>query len=123
MVVNTILGIFPSCRIFRENEAPSKDTVEEAGRDFDNVMIFCTNTNDKITFRKPVEADYLRSISREQFLVPKFEVPLSTFSNRDEVGILRINETDKLAEWHDQSALRHWEVMRTVVPSEIWDQW
>lgn len=123
IVVNTITGIFPSCRIFRENEPPSEDKVKEAGRDFDNVMIFCLKTDDKIIFRKPVEADYLKSISRRQFLVPQHEVPFSAFSTLDDVGILRANETDKLAKWHDQSALRHWEVMRTVMPSEIWNQW
>ncbi|KAI1272084.1 S-adenosyl-L-methionine-dependent methyltransferase [Xylaria sp. FL0933] len=123
IVVNTIMDIFPSCRIFRENEPPSEDKVEEAGRDFDNVMIFCLKTDDKITFRKPVESDYLQSLSRRQFLVPQHEVPLSALSTRDEVGILRANETEKLAKWHDQSALRHWEVMRTVIPSEIWNQW
>ncbi|KAI1132827.1 S-adenosyl-L-methionine-dependent methyltransferase [Nemania abortiva] len=123
IVINTILDIFPSCRIFRENEPPSKEKVEEAGREFDNVMIFCLMTHDKITFRAPVEADYLKSLSRRQFLVPQHEVPLSAFSARDEVGILRANETEKLAKWHDQSALRHWEVMRVVMPSEIWNQW
>ncbi|KAI3320196.1 spermine/spermidine synthase [Xylariaceae sp. AK1471] len=123
IVVNTVRNIFPSCRIFRENEAPSKETVEEVGRDFDNVMIFCTKGSEKVTFRNPVEADYLQSISRRQFLVPKHEVPLSTFSTRDEVGILRANETEKLAKWHHQSALRHWDVMRIVMPSHIWNQW
>ncbi|KAI1166221.1 spermine/spermidine synthase [Nemania serpens] len=123
IVINTIRDIFPSCRIFRENEPPSKDKVEEARHDFDNVMIYCVKTNDKITFRKPVEADYLQSISRRQFLVPQHEVSLSAFSTRDEVGILRANETGKLARWHDQSAIRHWEVIRTVMPSEIWNQW
>ncbi|KAI0102979.1 S-adenosyl-L-methionine-dependent methyltransferase [Nemania sp. FL0031] len=123
IVINTIMDIFPSCRIFRENEPPSKDEVEEAGREFDNVMIFCLKTHDKIMFREPVEADYLQSLSRKQFLVPQYEVPISAFSSRDEVGILKANETDKLAKWHDQSALRHWEVMRVVMPSEIWNQW
>ncbi|KAI0419369.1 S-adenosyl-L-methionine-dependent methyltransferase [Xylaria grammica] len=123
IVVNTIRDIFPSCRIFRENEPPSEDEVREKGRDFDNVMIFCVKIDDQITFRKPVEADYLQSLSRRQFLVPRHEVPLSAFSTHDEVGILRANETEKLAKWHDQSALRHWDVMRTVMPSEIWNQW
>ncbi|KAI1434761.1 S-adenosyl-L-methionine-dependent methyltransferase [Xylaria sp. CBS 124048] len=123
IVVNTINDIFPSCRVFRENEAPPKGKVETEGRDFDNVMIFCTKTDDKITFREPVESDYLKSISRRQFLVPKYEVPLSDLSPRDEVGILRANETAKLSKWHDQSALRHWEVMREVIPTEIWNQW
>ncbi|KAI1826759.1 S-adenosyl-L-methionine-dependent methyltransferase [Xylaria intraflava] len=123
IVVNTVREIFPSCRIFRENEAPSEDKVEKEGHDFDNVMIFCTKAEGEITFRKPVESDYLQSISRMHYLVPRYEVPLSAFSTRDEVGILRANETAKLSKWHDQSALRHWDVMRVVMPSEIWNQW
>ncbi|KAI1175895.1 S-adenosyl-L-methionine-dependent methyltransferase [Nemania sp. FL0916] len=123
IVVNTIRDIFPSCRIFRENEPPSKDKVEEAGGDFDNVMIFCLKTDDQITFRNPVEADFLRSVSRMQFLIPKHEVPLSALLPVNEVGILRANETEKLMKWHEQSALRHWDVMRVVLPSQIWNQW
>ncbi|KAI1291453.1 S-adenosyl-L-methionine-dependent methyltransferase [Xylaria venustula] len=123
IVVNTIKDIFPSCRVFRENEPPSEEKREEEGRDFDNVMIFCVKTDDEITFRRPVESDYLQSLARRQFLVPQHEVPLSAISARDEVGTLRVNETETLAKWHDQSALRHWEVMRNVIPSEIWNQW
>ncbi|KAI0968200.1 S-adenosyl-L-methionine-dependent methyltransferase [Xylaria arbuscula] len=123
IVVNTIKDIFPSCRVFRENESPSEEKVDEEGRDFDNVMIFCVKTDDEITFRRPIESDYLQSLARRQFLVPQHEVPLSAISTRDEVGTLRANETEKLAKWHDQSALRHWEVMRHVIPSEIWNQW
>ncbi|KAI0506076.1 S-adenosyl-L-methionine-dependent methyltransferase [Xylaria bambusicola] len=123
IVVNTIKDTFPSCRVFRENEPPSEDKLEETGHDFDNVMIFCVKTDNKITFRDPIESDYLESISRRQTLVPKHEVPLSAISTREEVGILRANETGKITEWHEQSALRHWDVMRTVLPNEIWNQW
>ncbi|KAI0200950.1 S-adenosyl-L-methionine-dependent methyltransferase [Astrocystis sublimbata] len=123
IVVNTIRDIFSSCRIFRENKAPAADKVESDGGDFDNVMMFCLKTDDAIIFRQPVEADFLKSISRKRYLLPKHEVPLSAFSSREEVGILRSNETEKLAKWHDQSAIKHWKVMRTVVPAEIWNQW
>lgn len=119
--MNTIKEVFPSCRVFREGEPPSAETVEETGRDFDNVIVFCTKTDEKVTFREPKEADYLQSLARRAFLLPKHEVDESAFSA--DVGILRVNETEKLAEWHDQSALGHWAVMRTVVPNYIWQNW
>ncbi|KAI1342987.1 S-adenosyl-L-methionine-dependent methyltransferase [Xylariaceae sp. FL0016] len=123
IVVNTVKDIFPSCRIFREGEAPSEEKLAEDGRDFDNVIIFCTKSDEKVTFRDVVERDYLQSLARQAYLVPKYEVQDSVFSSKDEVGILRSNETEKLAQWHDKSALGHWAVMRTVLPNEIWQRW
>ncbi|KAI0164101.1 spermine/spermidine synthase [Xylariaceae sp. FL1272] len=122
-VVNTVKDIFPSCRVFRENEAPSAEKLAETGRDFDNVMIFCTKVDDQITFRQPIENDYLQSLSRKQQLVPQYEVPDSAFLSREEMGALQANGTEKLAKWHTQSALRHWDIMRTVIPRQIWEQW
>lgn len=122
--MNTIRTVFPSCRIFREGEPPSAETVEETGRDFDNVIVFCTKTDEKVTFRKPTEADFLGSLSRRAYLFPKHEVDESSFAaTAADAGILRVNETEKLAEWHDQSALGHWAVMRTVLPKHVWEQW
>ncbi|KAI0386381.1 S-adenosyl-L-methionine-dependent methyltransferase [Hypomontagnella monticulosa] len=124
IVMNTIRGVFPSCRIFREGEPPSEETVEETGRDFDNVIVFCTKTGDKVTFREPVERDFLDSLARKAYLMPKHEVDGSAFlSSADAVGVLRVNETEKLEKWHDQSALGHWAVMRMVIPSHIWQIW
>ncbi|KAI5922417.1 S-adenosyl-L-methionine-dependent methyltransferase [Camillea tinctor] len=129
IVVNTVKEVFPSCRIFREGPPPSEEKLEEEGRDFDNVIIFCTKLTSSsggkqpITFRKPVEGDYLQSLARKAYLLPQHEVPPSAFSPLDEVGILRVNETEKLAKWHDQSAMGHWAVMRTVLPKEIWQLW
>ncbi|KAI5861392.1 S-adenosyl-L-methionine-dependent methyltransferase [Durotheca rogersii] len=147
IAIRTIKSVFPSCRVFRENEAPTPDAVAQAGRDFDNVIVFCTNADPftvagAISFRSPVEADYLGSLARRSFLVPKHEVPESVFAvatkgkeklgeegeeadanNGEEDGILRANETEKLAKWHDRSALGHWAVMRFVLPSEIWQNW
>ncbi|KAI2466850.1 S-adenosyl-L-methionine-dependent methyltransferase [Annulohypoxylon bovei var. microspora] len=124
IVMNTIKEVFPSCRIFREGEPPAAETVEETGRDFDNVIVFCTKTDEKVTFRKPTDADFLGSLARKAYLFPKHEVEESAFlANTVDAGILRVNETEKLAKWHDQSALGHWAVMRTVIPSNIWQQW
>ncbi|OTB00291.1 hypothetical protein M426DRAFT_324434 [Hypoxylon sp. CI-4A] len=124
IVMNTIQEVFPSCRIFREGEPPSPEKLEETGRDFDNVIVFCTKTGDEVTFREPTEADFLGSLARKAYLFPKHEVDQSAFSATAEgAGILRVNETEKLAKWHDQSALGHWAVMRTVLPTHIWENW
>lgn len=122
--MNTIKEVFPSCRVFREGEPPSEEAIEETGRDFDNVIVYCTKTGEKVNFREPKEADYLQSLARRAFLLPKHEVDESAFSAAAaDAGILRVNETEKLSEWHDKSALGHWAVMRTVVPSHIWQDW
>ncbi|KXJ97345.1 spermine/spermidine synthase family protein [Microdochium bolleyi] len=123
IVAKTVKTVFPSCRIFREMEAPSKETVEEEGRDFDNVIIFCTKRADPISFREPVEADYLQSYSRKNFLMPKHEVSDSAFMTGDDIGILRRNETSVLAKSHDTSAVGHWKIMRKVLPDTIWESW
>ncbi|KAI0009398.1 S-adenosyl-L-methionine-dependent methyltransferase [Xylariaceae sp. FL0662B] len=123
IVVNTVKGVFPTCRVFREGEAPPEEVVEENGRDFDNVIIFCTKHGEKVTFRDPVEDDYLQSLARKAYLLPQHEVDASAFSSVEDVGILRANETEKLAQWHDRSALGHWAVMRTVLPAQVWENW
>lgn len=114
-------GVFPSCRFFRESPAPSEH--EAIDHDFDNVIMFCTKLAQPISFRAPTEADFLQSLARRSYLLPKHEVPSSAFLEGDNIGILRKNETQKLAKWHKQSALSHWEVMREVVPSFAWENW
>lgn len=122
-VARTVRSVFPSCRIFRESEAPSEDTKFLEGRDFDNVVIFCRKTNDKITFRNAVVGDFLQSRAREVYMYPRYEVFDSAFLTGEDVGIVSVNDTEKLANWHPQTGLGHWAVMRTVVPKEIWENW
>lgn len=134
LVVRTIKSVFPTCRIFRELEAPSSATAEEAGQDFTNMVIFCTKktftgigahkTPATIRFRSPVEADYLKSGARKQYLMPKYEIEASVFEEREGDGdILRSNDTERLSRWQEKSAVGHWRVMRTVLPHHIWQAW
>lgn len=125
IVVNTVKSVFPSCRVFRESPQPDDEEVEENGRDFDNVIMFCVKVADHaITFRAPREADYLQSLARKAYLLPKHEVPESALLRAGaDVGILRKNETEKLAKWHTRSARGHWTVMRNVLPANIWESW
>ena len=106
----------------------------ESGRDFDNVIMFCVKTaaasgDAGITFREAREADYLRSLARRQYLVPKHEVPDEVLllpppgADDEAVGVLRKTDTEKLAKWHTHSARNHWDVMRKVLPPRIWERW
>ncbi|KAK8085071.1 spermine/spermidine synthase [Apiospora hydei] len=122
-VMRTIREVFPSCRVFRESPKPSEEEIATTGQDFDNVVVFCRKTAKKIAFRHAVDRDFLQSMARAQFMVPKHEVPESAFLSGDKVGLVRNNETDVLVKHHPQTALGHWTVMRTVLPKEIWESW
>jgi hypothetical protein len=121
--MRTIKEVFPSCRIFRESPMPDEDKVEEQGRDFDNVVVFCRKSADPIKFRPVVPADLLESAARKYYLMPKNEVPNSAFLTGGEVKIVRKNDTEVLTKHHDQTALGHWAVMRDVLPKKIWENW
>ncbi|KAK4141124.1 polyamine aminopropyltransferase [Dichotomopilus funicola] len=140
IVVNTIRTVFPTCRIFREHPRDEDDFALN-GRDFTNMVIFCTktdtNTNSDtnsdtnsgtvktITFREPTERDLLNSPSRQAFLLPRHEVTDADFlvEGPDAEGVLRRNETERLVKWHAASAAGHWTVMRTVLPEAVWEAW
>ncbi|KAH8884702.1 S-adenosyl-L-methionine-dependent methyltransferase [Thozetella sp. PMI_491] len=122
VVVETIREVFPSCRIFREHPR-DEDEVEKTGRDFTNMVIFCTKTERRITFRKPTRRDLLNSPSRDSFLFPKHEVTDGHFLTGHDEGILRRNDTEKLVKWHEKSAVGHWNVMRNVLPPLVWENW
>lgn len=124
IVIATILDIFPSCRIYRESARPSAATIAADGRDFTNMVIFCTNQASPITFRSPVEADFLKSGARRMFLLPKHEVKAEHIELREnDGGFLRSNGTERFRGWQETSAMGHWAVMRTVLPKEVWEEW
>ncbi|KAJ4293880.1 hypothetical protein N0V88_005394 [Collariella sp. IMI 366227] len=124
IVVNTIKTVFPTCRIFREHPRDDADFTK-TGRDFTNMVIFCTKqTGGRISFREPSERDLLNSPSRRAFLLPQHEVTDADFvEGKLGEGILRANQTERLAKWHAMSAAGHWGVMRTVLPEVVWEGW
>ncbi|KAK2754425.1 hypothetical protein FQN54_007069 [Arachnomyces sp. PD_36] len=120
LIVRTIKSIFPSCRVFREDE-PKPDPGE---RDFTNMVIFCKKAKSPLTFRRPVEADYLQSRARQIFLEPQHEIPPETFALKEnEQKILKEGETANLRSWQTQSAIGHWKIMRTVIPPGVWENY
>ena len=123
LIYRTITEVFPVCRVFREDEQVAGDTenllIEHV--DFTNMVFICRNENKPVTFRKAVEADFLGSASRKAYMVPKHEVPASSFQREGEL-VTQAN-VKVLEKMHVQSALGHWKLMRKVVPAAIWENW
>ncbi|KAK4131009.1 S-adenosyl-L-methionine-dependent methyltransferase [Trichocladium antarcticum] len=123
IIVRTVRAVFPACRLFREHPRDDDDFAA-SGRDFTNMVIFCTKqAGGGISFRDPEERDLLNSPSRRAFLLPRHEVGEGDFAADDGAGILRRNDTERLRVWHGMSALGHWAVMRTVLPAAVWEAW
>ncbi|RMZ83547.1 hypothetical protein DV738_g1145, partial [Chaetothyriales sp. CBS 135597] len=132
MVFRTITSVFGSCRIFREeakqesadpaSTASSPPSSAKLGIDFTNMVFFCIKPSTvPITFRQPIESDFLGSGARLEFLVPKFEVMHDEFESE---GDLLTEKNVKVVEkWQAQSAVGHWRVMRTVLPDIVWENW
>lgn len=118
IVYTTVTSVFPSCRVFREDEAPAPGTKAE---DFTNMVFFCRRRDIPVTFRKPVAADFLGSGARREFLTPKHEISPDVFDKS--VRVLRSGKTKELETWQAQSAIGHWKVMRTVLPDAVWENW
>lgn len=128
IVVHTIRSIFPSCRIYRENAAPTaQSSVGDPPKDFTNMILFCRKSIKKFGFRHPVEADYLGSEARRYHLFPEHEIRWDYFKSENGDAtppeILRRGHTKTLEAFQNDGALGHWSVMRTVLPDAIWENW
>ncbi|KAL8689782.1 MAG: hypothetical protein Q9218_004624 [Villophora microphyllina] len=126
-VVRTILAVFPSCRLFREEPAPAT-TIKPQKTDFTNMVLFCRSVPGSFTFRDPTKEDFLGSGAREFSLLPRHEVgSWSFFTGKigDELDVIRKNNTRRkdVEKAQLESALGHWAVMRTVLPDAVWENW
>ena len=137
-VLNTIDHVFEGrCKGYRDNHPrePSSSSSATASNlekegDFANLVVICRNSPGSITFRSPKTADYLGSISRKHRLLPKpiQEVPLSLQGSADPAQgvtgqVLTANEVDIWSNQQMESALKHWRIMRGVMPDAVWDLW
>lgn len=124
LIVRTIRSVFPTCRVFRE-EALGNDHDDE-NPNFTNMVLFCKkSTRTPLRFRDPVEADFLRSKSRESYLVPKHELDPAMFDAVPTGGrkVLVQKEVKRLYKFQDRGALEHWAIMRKVLPDAVWENW
>ncbi|KAK4937788.1 hypothetical protein LTR10_021666 [Elasticomyces elasticus] len=118
IIYRTITSVFPSCRVYREDEAPAPGVKPD---DFTNMVFFCRKNDRPITFRKPTEADFLGSGARREYMLPHHEIAPEIFDTS--VEVLRSGKTKEIEKWQAQSAIGHWKVMRTVLPDAIWENW
>ncbi|KAG6032569.1 hypothetical protein E4U41_007211 [Claviceps citrina] len=125
IVYRTIRQVFPTCRIFREMPPDAERIKTDKGMDFTNMVIFCKKSStEPLTFRRPQAADYLHSSARREFLGLSHEVAEEDMMGGSEgAGIMRSNETGKVAKWHAKSAMGHWSLMRTAIPAFVWERW
>lgn len=145
-VVFTVDTVFDGqCRMFSDSPSStssSSSKMKEKHDGFANFVIFCRNSPGKIVFRKPTAADFLGSISRQHYLLPRpeAEVDIHLWSksskaaaaktDTEEAGSLSVDDENLLLHEHDEaawrsqqvaSALKHWHIMRTVLPDAIWE--
>ncbi|KAJ5494966.1 hypothetical protein N7539_000082 [Penicillium diatomitis] len=122
LIARTIRAIFPTCRIFREQLPIDENDVS----DFTNMVFFCKKSSTTpLTFRSPVSADYLGSRARETYLIPKHEIDPAIFETIPENGkrLLIQKEVGLLHGFLDRGALKHWGIMRQVMPAVVWESW
>ena len=139
LVIRTITSIFPSCRLYREEEAPAPHSSSTSSeQDFTNLVIFCRKGPELFTFREPTEADTLGSLARKHYLLPRHEVPLGFFNTREVKGRGEgesegwfgrgwtgwwRGRQSSMERYQQDSAIGHWYIMRRVLPDVVWENW
>lgn len=123
LIYRTITNVFPSCRVFREDEQVGEDgmRVKDEHGEFTNMVFICRKADKAVKFRKATEADFLGSALRRAYMVPKHEVPSSKFRLQGE--ILTRDNRKVLEKMQVESAIGHWKLMRKVMPAAVWENW
>lgn len=128
LVLNTIHAIFPACRLFRDQ--PPSENLKPGEADFINMVVICVKSDNgrgkqAITFRQPKQKDFLGSIARQNFLMPKEELEVKYDYVKPENGGRTMGkaEVGELEKYHKEGAVSHWKIMRTVLPAGVWEMW
>lgn len=125
LVLNTIHAVFPACRLFRDTPAP--DEHKEGDSDFINMVIFCVK-NDRgkgkkaVGFRKATSKDWLGSIARRNFLQPREDYEV-IFKYEMGAPVMGRADVGELEAYHEEGAVSHWKIMRSVLPAGVWEMW
>ena len=147
LVLRTIEHTFDGqCKIYRDGP-PEKDNNANAKKgdtrkvhdgddsDFLNMVVFCRNRPGPISFRRPVPADFLGSLSRQHYMLPKseWEIPFPEQSSsgggggggggKNGLDLLEPGGESSWASEQAESAKRHWRIMRKVMPDVVWELW
>ncbi|KAA1089080.1 hypothetical protein PGT21_006394 [Puccinia graminis f. sp. tritici] len=133
LVLTTLFEIFRFCRAFSEDSGgPISDS------DYQNMVIFCSPAG-KPRFKKPIEIEGFEPSAHQSQVLNSFEkheIDLGRLSpdrlrqeNQDQGSLpsesLILTDLNKAqldrAQVHD--ALFHWEIMRKVLPHELWNNY
>lgn len=128
------------CRTFTDLNDTAYPDVHVGGNGslMANLLVICATGDWR--FRHPVEADFLGSESRKQYLVPtnelmSLDVDLRSFrEDREEClgGIClpntastRMNflQRSTYSQARQRSAKLHWQAMRQAIPAIVWETW
>ncbi|TFK28866.1 hypothetical protein FA15DRAFT_611603 [Coprinopsis marcescibilis] len=120
LVVNTLLKTFKQCRGFHDFFEDFSE--ERFSTEFINMVLFCTNSKKRLSFRKAIQADFLGSPLRRHVLdsLDTREVDLTRLKDNSDKYVL----TDKynpLGKLQAEQGAHHWEVMRQVLPDSHWE--
>ncbi|KAB8437379.1 hypothetical protein FH972_025058 [Carpinus fangiana] len=112
-----VARVLGNCRAFRDSAAAPEG---RAGPDFANVVVYCARGTGAWGFREAVEGDFLGSLGRREWLVPRHEVALfaGVGEGDEEEGGGEEGGGDR-----EQSAADHWRIMRGVLPDIVWETW
>ncbi|KAF1931669.1 uncharacterized protein M421DRAFT_417432 [Didymella exigua CBS 183.55] len=125
LVLNTIHAVFPACRLFRDT--PTPEDHEEGKSDFINMVIFCVkNDHGKgkkaVSFRKATSKDWLGSLARRNFLQPREDHEVK-FEYEKGAPVMGRADVGELEVYHEEGAVSHWKIMRSVLPAGVWEIW
>jgi hypothetical protein len=92
------------------------------------LVVFCVKSTNEIQFRATTNDDYLGSMSKREFLPPDetLEIKFPRYAGEGkwrDVDILKVGSEDLVTQYHPESAIKHWWIMRTVMPDGIWENW
>lgn len=130
-VLNTIDVTFEGqCKIYRDTPPETSETTDnkaEVSQDFSNMVVFCRNSPGPVSFRKPIAADYLGSKSRQQYMLPKLgleiQFPRQSFNGWTQSDVLKEGDEGSWSAQQTESAIKHWYIMRKVLPDVVWELW
>lgn len=130
-ILATLLSSFAQCRAFND-KVQSDGAYDDT--EFLNMVFFCTNAQQPLTFREAIPSDTFKSKIREMMYKgwSKLEVPLAHIASgkntsveqwkKEELdGWVLTDKTNPLAGWQHQSALDHWKLMRTIMDNVYWE--
>ncbi|OAV96654.1 hypothetical protein, variant 1 [Puccinia triticina 1-1 BBBD Race 1] len=132
-VLTTLFEIFPFCRAFSEDSGvPISDS------DYQNMVIFCSPTS-KPSFKKPMDTEgfepsayqsqVLNSFEKHEIDLGKLPPHQHRQENQDqgkkpsESFILTDLNMAQLDRAQVQNGLFHWEIMRKILPNELWENY